>query len=125
MIKNFFHSKLFILFGLCLFTLLGLGVGRNYLRKQQINKEIAALQGEISELEQGNQELSSLIGYLQTSNFIEQQAKTKLGLVREGESVVVVTPPDKMGDTGGSGEEGPRAAGDLPNYERWWYYFWQ
>ena len=124
-IKQIFFSGFFIIFGLGVLGLLGLGVTRNYLKRQQINREVSTLQAEIDSLHQGNEELTSMIDYLQTSNFIEEQAKTKFGLAREGESVLIVPPPLKeKANYSPNDASGKPLAQDLPNQLRWWYYFW-
>lgn len=124
-LKRFFLSKLFIVAGVVVLLVIGTATVRDFLQRQQINKEVDDLKGQISGLEKGNDELNSLISYLQTSQFIEAEAKTKLGLAREGESVVVISKPDSPTiDPASVRSVGLNVGEDVPNPKRWWLYFW-
>lgn len=125
LIKRFFLSKLFNIFGLIILALLGAAISKSVLQKKQINKEVSALQQEIARLEQGNQELGSLIQYLQTSRFLEGEARNKFGLAKEGEGVIVITQPDHELKAAGTQSLSADAIVDgKSNPNRWWYYFW-
>lgn len=54
--------------------------------RSQILKQ---LQEELSQKKQEQAYLSQKLYYAKTDNFVEEEARRKLGLVREGESVVV------------------------------------
>lgn len=55
---------------------------------------ISEAQAELSRLEVKRAELEAIRAGLDSTEFIEQQARDKLGLAREGE-VIVVLPPDE------------------------------
>lgn len=128
-LKSFIFSKLFTITALVLLLLIGLAVAKDYLQKQKVNSEVSAMQQEIAQLEKGNKELSSVIDYLQTSNFLEAQARTKFGLAKEGEQVVVIAGgPSGASDPVSSGAAVSNAqVGSLSisNSRQWWNYFWQ
>jgi len=85
----------------------------------EIKREIKKLEEKINFLESDNKELESLIQYLQTEEFIEQEARAKLSLKKPGERVVAV--PDnlevKLDDQSSQLED------EIPNWRLWWQYF--
>ncbi|MFH1890341.1 MAG: septum formation initiator family protein [Candidatus Kuenenbacteria bacterium] len=108
---------------LVLFLLL-IFVGRAIIKEKQGQREtigtISALQAEINQLEGKNFELASMIKYLRSNDFIEREARGKLNMQKEGESVIII-PQAKEGLVAGA------SAGDrnMPNYLRWWRYFFE
>lgn len=123
--KNLFGliiSKSFTLLLVAAITLMGVAVAKNYLQKQRVNKEVSTLKNEIARLERGNRELGSLIDYLQTSDFLEAQARNKFGLAKDGESVVVISGEPAL-RSGGPTEQ-PESV-DPINPLKWFNYFWR
>jgi cell division protein FtsB len=118
--SNLIFSKFFL--GLCVIVLFAvlLGLAKGSVKNYQINSEIDDLKDDINNLEQKNQELSELIKYLNSSDFIEQEAKMKLGYKKPGEQVVVIA-RDK------SNEEKNQAASieEVSNPQKWWNYFFK
>ncbi len=88
---KFLSSRLFIIIGICLLVFIGLSLGKETYRNYQIQKEIQALEEEISGLEKNNDNLTRLIEYFKTESYQEKEARQKLGLQKEGEKVVVIT----------------------------------
>ena len=71
---------------------------------------------QLHSLEVKNRELKKRLSEIKSQDFIEQQARDKLGLVKEGETIVVI-PEDKINQVLGVGKqaETPR----LPNWQGW------
>lgn len=116
--------KLLVLAGLVVAFYLGYKVFQQTYKQNQINVEIAALQGEIEKLNQDNQNLSQLIGYLQTDEFREKEAREKLNLIKEGEHMVLVK--EKELTAAPPVAEEKRTAEVVirrPNYYWWWHYY--
>jgi cell division protein FtsB len=65
----------------------------NSLHSQQIDSRKEALEQEIAQLEQDRAQLDALREYLQSDEYIEHTARTQLGLVRPGETGVIVVGP--------------------------------
>lgn len=92
-------------------------------RRNQVNKDIEGFKKEISDLEKQKNELTNLIGYLDTLSFKEKEARLKLGLQKEGEKTIVITNPyieTKKEDT--TAAESKKAS-VYDNISKWWGYF--
>ena len=74
--------------------------------EQQIRREIA-------ELERQHEELTVLREYLRSDEYIEGVARRVLGLVKPGETLVIVSGPEEQGE-GAVGEESARPS------QPWW-----
>lgn len=59
-------------------------------RKKQIDKEAQQLQVEIEKLEASSKDINELLAYLNSNEFIEEEARTKLGLKKDGEQIVII-----------------------------------
>ena len=94
-------------------------------KQNQINKEISALESKISDLNQENQDLNELIGYLQTDEFKEREAKDKLNLIKEGEQLVLIKEKEAQIETNSEEIEKKQAEVVVrrENYYWWWHYF--
>ncbi|MEA1936594.1 MAG: septum formation initiator family protein [Patescibacteria group bacterium] len=115
-----FSFKLFILVSVLVVIFLGTNLGREFYRKYQIQKEIDSLKGDINSLEENNYKLSQLVEYCKTSEYKETQARERFNLGKEGENLVVMI---EAGDSDNEIEEKADNSKELPNYKRWWNYF--
>lgn len=70
--------------------LFGMGLARETLRSRQIDREIADLQAEAETLRARNFEIANLTSSLDDEEFLEKEARMKLGLKKAGEDVVVL-----------------------------------
>lgn len=109
--------------GLAAFAVLAGGAFvRETVRARQIDREIAALKGEADRLRVRNFEISALESSLSSGEFLEREARMKLGLQKAGEQAVVVraadTPPET--DAHRADSEDPP---DWSNAKKWWTYF--
>lgn len=89
-LNRLLRSKLVIILELVILVGLSIALGKEVLLKYQVQNEISELETEISELEHRNVELGSLINYLDSDEYKEEQARLKLGLQKPGESVITV-----------------------------------
>ncbi len=83
-------------------------------KKQDI---VAERQGELAEVEAENRELTRQLEEAKTEGFVERVAREKLGLVKEGETIVVM--PNAKFQMPNEEEKGA----ELPNWKRWWGLF--
>ena len=105
-----------ILAVLCLF---GFNLFREYNRNRQLNAEIKKLESLAKDLESKNLAILNLAKYLDTEEFLENEARTKFGLQKDGEKAIIVSVPDAVGAT----NTAVAADGILTNPLKWWKYF--
>lgn len=51
---------------------------KNYRQKRVINREIKSLEAEVTQLEHKNSSLQQVLDYMQSDQFVEEEARTKL-----------------------------------------------
>lgn len=73
-------------------------------------------------LEVKNKELKNRLLEIKSLQFIEEQARNKLGLVKPGETVIII-PDSKIKEILGSTESAKEAM--LPNWLGWWRVFFR
>ena len=72
-------------------------------------ERISAMADDLHEIERSNGRLAARIDRLQDPDFIEQRAREQIGLVRPGETAIVVMPPSKKMEKK-TGKRPPRKA---------------
>lgn len=72
---------------------------------------------ELQSLQKENRELEGSLKEMSGEGYVERVARDKLGMVREGETIVIM--PDSQGAKGPSGNNEA-----LPNWEKWWRLFY-
>lgn len=132
--KRVLDSTVFIVGEVVVLTLLLLALGNEFFQRYTVQQEITSLRDDVTGLESSNGELSSLVSYLQSDYYREYEARTKLGLQREGETALVL-PQDASGETIAESTTGrqPAVLGKttttsntdraLSSTQRWWNYF--
>ena len=93
--KNFitrilFNSKTFALFGLIIIILISVPLAKKVSQRYKIDQEIKDLEAEIAELENKNIDLKEFVNYLESDQFVEEQARLQFGLKKEGEEAAVI-----------------------------------
>jgi len=121
--RSLFRLK-WILAGLAaLVVLLGVSLAREMLRSRQIDREIDQLKSESEFLRAKNFEIANLTASLDDEEFLEREARTKLGLKKAGEDVIVLK---KDGASSGIRRVvgvDAETAEDWTTAKRWWMYF--
>jgi cell division protein DivIC len=129
---KFFSNQLFLtVLGLLLILFISFPLYRHVRQRSTIDIEIAKMENEVKTLEEKNSKLKDMIDYLKSDEFLEEQARLKLGLAKEGEKVFIVKkePQNKQNITEGDGSifsssEGVNdAPGSESNFARWFKYF--
>jgi cell division protein FtsB len=131
--KNIIFSQKFLAFlGLLILTLISVPLGASISKRNKISQEIKELEKEISQIENKNKDLNKLISYLESSQFIEEQARLKFGLKKPGEEVVIIKEDyNNIRQNKESnifkipGLENAKPEKQLANPERWWRYFFK
>ncbi|MCK4553364.1 septum formation initiator family protein [Candidatus Parcubacteria bacterium] len=137
--KNFitrilFNSKTFALIGLIIIILISIPLAKRVSQKYKIDQEIKDLEAEIADLENKNIDLKEFVNYLESDQFVEEQARLQFGLKKEGEEAAVIK-SEEVGqsqervEAGGSavfgivGLDKNQPAKSVSNPERWRGYF--
>ena len=124
-LRRILGSRAMLLLNMIILFLVVFSFGREYVRNYEIDKEINALEEQALGLEAQNQEIAGLVGKLHTQDYLEEEARIKLGLKKPGEQVVVIPEPE----SGTVVPEAQRVAAaaesdkELSNPSLWWLYF--
>ncbi len=129
--RTFFVGSLVVL------ILLVLPLSRNIKERFGINREIDELEMQISKTQNKNMDLQKLIGYLGSDEYVEEQARENLGMMKSGEKVVVIKGLPEKEKSNVSEEKSSNAVFIVPglekaqaketvsNPERWLAYFFK
>jgi cell division protein DivIC len=116
--------KLVRLAVLVICIVLGVGIVRSVYTLSQKKGIIAERQQVLTDLTAKNRQLQENLLEATSPAFIEQAARDKLGLVREGETVVILDKSQitnlPAGKAGPNDQERPR---ELPSWKQWWSLF--
>lgn len=83
----------------------------------QNNTPVTQLKQQVEAYKRENQFLTQELAYVQSDEFVERQARQKLGLVKSGE-YIVIAPPQKTKEQAAS-----PLTSDKPNWRKWWELF--
>jgi cell division protein FtsL len=121
-LTNLLSSKKFFAFiGFCIIIFISIPLVKQISKKYYVNNEIKELQGQINELDSKNKNLKQFISYLDSDEFVEEQARLNMGLKKEGEQVVVIK--DSKSIVATSTESDEEVAGNNSNINKWKKYF--
>lgn len=111
--KNRLLSIAILIFALCLIV----SLSRDIINLIQKEEEIEGSQLEVEELEVKNEELKKQLEYVKSAEFLEKEAREKLGLAREGETVVIL--PENIEEIIGANQSQISENQEMPNWKRW------
>jgi len=90
-LKSLFSKQfLLTLVLIALLVLISFPLSKNWRQKRSIDQEIKGLELQAKELEGKNNNLKNVLDYMQSDQFVEKEARTKLNYKKSGESVVVI-----------------------------------
>ena len=114
-------SRLFLIAILGLITAVTFGLIKSNLRRQEVKREVSALQTDIERLRAKNEELKKSIDYFNTPEFKEHELRLRLGLQKPGEQVVIIPNlPNALNTTPTGNLFAPNP---INNWQRWFNYF--
>jgi len=137
--KNIFKSALskqitFTVIGLLIIVFISIPLAKNVSKQYKVNKEIDSLKNEIDDLGNKNLQFKSLIGYMQSDQFVDEKARLNLNYKQAGESVVVIKNEDerdtivgntsRLSDTT-SAEGNNQNLKSNNNFQKWLKYFFK
>lgn len=135
-IKKILGSRITLFFLLLGFIWLVVNVVNIYYRKYKINKEIEDLKAQIASAQKSNQQISEMIDYLGSRDFLEKEAREKLNMKKPGEEVVIIEPPKQQATSAkevlsgkNETEKKDNLAQEQPesesNLAKWWKFFFK
>lgn len=120
-IRQVSKTKWFILLMIVVLCFFVFATGREFWRRLKLEMEIGKIEDEISALEQQNSELSELIDYFNSSLWQETELRQRLGLQKEGETMVVI--PEEKTIQPQKLALNPEPS--IPGPMKWWNYFFK
>jgi cell division protein FtsL len=118
MTKNFFKSKYFVFCLILLLVLVSIAMTKEAYRYYKVGQEIRDLENKIRDLKKSNEELAQEKEYFTSKEFLEDEARKKLNMVKEGESVIVIS-SQSAPEENKSQEQKPK----ISNIKFWLEYF--
>ena len=132
-----FSQTSLTLIGFLVIVLISIPFVRNIQKQLNVNNEISALNQEVEDLEKKNTEWKSLLSYLNSDQFTEEQARLNLNYKKEGEEVVIIKSDDFPSETtlqdnsqnlnsmySIKGLENRSETNKQGNMKNWFNYFW-
>jgi len=120
---------LFLVANAALLLVIGVSTVRETYQGWSVDREISALEQKAQSLEGRRSELTVLAAQMQSPDYVEREARAKLGLQKPGEHVVVLQGVSTVTSADWSehlADAAPAAPADrTSNPERWWQYFTQ
>jgi cell division protein FtsB len=117
--NNFSDSKYFSLVLVAIFVFVVIALGRESYRYFKISQEIRDLEKQIEEFRKNNEELSKMKDYFQSREFLQDEARGKLNLVKEGEKLIIVSDGGDLQEEIKMEETKP----EISNIKLWLEYF--
>lgn len=119
--RSLLTSKIALLVGCAVVVLVIVATVRESQRRRSIQREIRSIEDEIARIEQQRERLTDLVEHAGSSEFLEREARLRLGLQRPGETVLIVPDAATGSETAGEGSPEP---GEAPpsNLRKWWQY---
>lgn len=118
--NKFFESKYFIFCLLLIFALALVSLLREGYRFFQVSEEIRGLEEKIEDFRRENEELLEMKNIFNSQEFLEEEARKRLNMVKEGENVIIISDDSeiKQENTGASLEK-------ISNIKLWIKYFFE
>ncbi|MDO8592545.1 MAG: septum formation initiator family protein [bacterium] len=101
--KIFFNQKFIALTGLLAIGMISFPLVKNTLKQYRVNQEISGLKKEISGLQNKGVDLKKFVSYLESDQFVEEQARLNLNLKKAGEELTVIKSDASSGQASSSG----------------------
>ncbi len=77
------------------------------------SQKVDEAQAELEQLKKENEDLKRELQYKSSEGFAEGEIRNKLGMVKQGETEVIITKPEEQKAEGGSQQD------QIPNWQKW------
>jgi cell division protein FtsB len=114
------RKKLITLAILIIGVSLIVNLSRDILRLLRAGEQVKKAEEKLEEQEKEREELVGKKEYFQSPEFVEEEARNKLNLAREEETIVIL--PPNVEEMSEWMEQEDREE-ELPNWKRWWRLF--
>lgn len=108
--------------GLILVVVMTASIIRNINRALSINKEVDKQKAKIAKMEAENERIERELSKAQSPEFVEKEVRNKLGLVKEGETIVVLPDEETLKKLAPQILDEEDTLPD-PNYRKWFKLF--
>lgn len=117
--ERLLKSRIFFIFLIPILLALLIGIFQQFYHRYQVKKDLNKLNTEIANFNKQKEDLNKLRDYYKNASNLENEARVRLNLKKEGEEVVIILP------TATSTNENKISGGieNMPNYKQWWHYF--
>ena len=118
------RSRIFFIFLIPISLALLIGIFQQFYYRYQVKKDLDKLDTEIANFNKQKEDLNNLLDYYKNESNLENEARVRLNLKKEGEKVVIILPAATSTEkSGGISSQGSENIENLPNYKQWWHYF--
>ncbi len=121
--KKLIKSRIFFGFLASVSLALLVGIFQQFYHRYQMKTDLDNLNAEVANSNKQKEDLNNLLDYYENKSNLENEARVRLNLKKEGEEVVIILPMATSTEENGGIAGLPANIGDLPNYKQWWYYF--
>ncbi len=104
--------NLILFFGILVLILLFVNGSKRLWTFNSTNQKVEEAQVRLDKLKEQNEALKANLSYTQTQDFVEGEIRDKLGLAKEGETVVIL-PKENRDQLPGTSKK------QVPNWEKW------
>ena len=119
--EKLIKSRIFFVFLIPVILALLVGVFQQFYNRYQIKKDLNKLNAEIASFNKQKEDLKNLLDYYNNESNLENEARVRLNLKKEGEEVVIILPAATSTESEKTSSQ--KDVENLPNYKQWWYYF--
>jgi cell division protein FtsB len=125
--KKFYYSRWFIILCLLVVVFFVYASLRDYYNQDDLRDDIEKLGEQIESLKTEQSDLQDTLAYVQSDDFVEIEARTKLNLRKPGEKIIIVSDSAALTELNETDSPGIKSllTPSESNYQRWWQYFFQ
>ena len=122
--EKLIRSRIFFIFLIPISLALLIGIFQQFYHRYQVKKDLDKLDMEIANFNKQKEDLNNLLDYYKNESNLENEARVRLNLKKEGEKVVIILPNATSTErSGGINLQESENIENLPNYKQWWHYF--
>ena len=115
---NLLSSRILLLTLFLLLVFIGMAIVKEKKSQKIVKENINSLESEITELDGKSLELTQMIKYLRSDEYVEREAREKLGMQKQGEKLVIVAE-----NVNNSQVAGDQDMNNKTNWQLWLEYF--